>query len=304
MENKTHYGDRLKNAREALGLTLSEISYELKINLKVLERIEASATKELPKPAFTKGFIKNYCKYLKISPGLVLSEYELTLEESDKKISTSVLNAESESRAVIASKFSNNKLFPFFAFGFAVVMLASLYSFLAPSGNSPKVVVEKAVEIKEVVIDLERESVEAEVIDTAQEKVEIDNEENTKEETVLVVKEPVVLKEEVVQKEEPVRELLVEEKQKKNIKPVVVGKHKLVVEPLAETALYIKTNLDSRAVRATLKPDVLRTFQFDGAEIRFLDVGSVSLILDGEDIGALGVFGEEKTIEFPSLKEL
>lgn len=312
MENKMRYGERLKNAREALGLTLSEISYELKINLKVLEKIESSETEELPKPAFTKGFIKNYCKYLKISPGLVLSEYEMTLGETDKKISTSVLSAESEKRATIVSKISNNKLFPFFAFGFAVLMLVPLYSFLAPSGKSFKVLVEEPVEVKEVVLNLKDEPVEIEVADAVlEDEINPDNgkndikEKKVEKELSVAVEDPVPIIKKVVEPEEPVIEKVVGEVQEKIIKPFVpVGKHKLVVEPLAETVLYIKTNLDSRAVKATLKPDVLRTFQFDGAEIRFLDVGSVSLILDGEDVGALGVFGEEKTIKFPSLKEL
>lgn len=65
----------LKEAREQKGLTLSEVSIALKINIKVLQAIENAETDKLPAKAFLRGFIKSYAQLLKINSDQVISTF-------------------------------------------------------------------------------------------------------------------------------------------------------------------------------------------------------------------------------------
>lgn len=323
MEAHKLYGDRLKEARESLGLSIDDVSYELKINVKTLKKMEDSKTDDLPKAAFTRGFIKTYCTFLKISSPLVIGEYEQTLSDVDKKISVKFLQEDSEPKDFFVSDFLKDQLFPILIFAFVLFAAAILYSVLGSyKPNQTALVEPDLIEVSAPIAKVEapavkvlnkdpfpqenqdltvkageEEGVEIEEVSVKAKELKIASviQEDTKKNTADDSEKSEVKSEE----ENPVAESV-----KPIKKQVVKGEHKLVVEPLAKTALYIKTNSDSRPVRATLRPDNLRTFQFDSAEVRFLDAGAVSLIFDGEDIGALGVFGEEKKIEFPSLKEL
>ena len=307
MENHKSYGDRLREARENLGLSVEDISFDLKINVKTLNKMEESKTNELPKAAFTRGFIKIYCAFLKISPALVISEYDKTLSEGDKKLSVRFLQEDSEPKDFFVLDFLKDQLFPILIVASVLSAAIVLYSVLG--SYKPNQIASDKPELIEVSApvaekdDPEAEEVVAEdvkVIEEQPEQEEVKVEKQVKAKIVeeAVKPEPKLAEDKNIDKEKAI------EKKGSPKKRVITGEHKLIVEPLAKTALYIKTDLDSKPVRATLRPDKLRTFQFDQAEVRFLDAGAVSLIFNGEDIGALGVFGEEKKIDFPSLKEL
>lgn len=53
-------GDRLREAREAAGLTLEDIATSTRIPTRHLESLEASDFSRLPAPTYTVGFAKNY----------------------------------------------------------------------------------------------------------------------------------------------------------------------------------------------------------------------------------------------------
>ncbi len=291
------YGKKLENARNEKGLTLEDVSYELKINLKTLRRLEGSKTEELPKAPFTRGFIKTYCVHLGLEPNVIIEEYEKTLDEPTRKLQKGVLKEDDESGSFFAFDFFKNQFLPIAILMATVLGTAVMYSTL--SGQK---------------LDGEALPVEVSQVDPVIEK-KVAPEENTKDipEAKPVIQEPAKFtrvatryegREKTVEEVKPTVKVVEKvEAPKEKPKPVVF-KHTLVVEPLSDTKLYIQTNLDSKAVRATLKPDKRRVFKFDSAKIRFMDAGAVNLIMNGEDIGALGVFGEEKTIEFPSMKEL
>ncbi len=57
-------GEKLRNAREARGMTISEISEHTRIASRYLEAIEADDYSPLPGGVFNKGFIKSYAKYV------------------------------------------------------------------------------------------------------------------------------------------------------------------------------------------------------------------------------------------------
>ncbi len=57
-------GERLRNAREARGLSLDEIEAATRIRRRFLEALEAEAFDQLPGTAYAKGFLRTYASYL------------------------------------------------------------------------------------------------------------------------------------------------------------------------------------------------------------------------------------------------
>jgi cytoskeletal protein RodZ len=302
LDSSSEYGKRLTQAREKMGITLEEVSYELKINLGALKKLEASDTKNLPKPGFTKGFIKTYAKFLKISPALIIDEYMQTLDSAKSEVSGSVLVETSEPKDFFIVDFLKEKFFPLILFVSVIAAVLILYTFLGNYENSQMANIDPLEQDKMIDVTPDPEEISFDVFDDAPDpdkKVIIKDVKDVKKEALDVVVEKFTNFENEVALDDAEADV---EEPPKYVPPT--GKHKLVVEPLANTYLYIKTNNDSRPIRATLIPDKIRSFRFDQAEIRFVDAGAVNVILDGEELGALGVFGQEKKLDFPSLKEL
>ncbi len=302
------YGEKIKATREEKGLSLGDVSFDLKININTLKKIEASNTEDLPKAPFTKGFIRTYCLYLKLSPDLVLEAYEQTLKEPSTKLNKGILSTDEGAGAFFAFDFFRTKLLPLGILSVMVLGATATYSYLkkgrlgvySNQKTTSNRTWKKNASKGESFITPVADPTEAEKkVEAAREKAVQKPEKLMR--LATVYKGGKILDGNKVKEE--VKENVETKSPEKKQEPVVF-KNALVVEPLAETYLYIKTNLDKKYIRATLKPDVLRKFKFDNATIRFLDAGAVNLIFNGEDVGALGLFGEEKTIQFPSMKEL
>jgi len=325
LETTSEYGQRLKAAREKRGITLEEVSYELKINLTTLKKLEASDSKNLPKPGFTRGFIKAYCKFLKISSNLVVEEYDQTIEVSSADSAKNVLSKASEPSHFFILDFLKEQIFPLFLFCSVIAAAFVLYSFIGSyeESHSTQNATEEVAKMVELVLPAEVNSIseeeagaqlqedEKETLAVEKEVLPTPNDQTAKDESgstkikVADTAQNAVVEAEKKSTSEPTEvspdqdSSLVVEKVKV---PPPTGRYELLVEPLAKTYLYIKTSKDVRFIRATLKPDKIRKFKFDKATIRFVDAGAVNITFDGEDLGALGVFGEEKTVEFPFLE--
>lgn len=282
------YGEKLKEARVEKGLSLQEVSDELKINLNTLRRIEESKTGELPKAPFTRGFLKSYSSHVYVDSKIIIEAYDKTLDEPRASLKKGVLIEDDNTGTFFLVDFFREKIFPLVLLGSTLVGAMVIYSFLkqSPFENSSDIGTLETSAVEQV-IKKEKTS-EAEPIG-----------EPLVEATGLIHVATVYGGEKAKKENVEAKDV----KRNDVIRPLSF-KNELVVEPLAKTRLYIKTNLDDSSVRATLIPDVKRTFKFDEAEIRFLDAGAVNVILNGKDLGALGGFGEEKKIKFPSLQEL
>jgi len=68
-------GERLRNARQALGLSLEEIESATRIRRAYLEALEREAFGDLPDPAYVRGFLRSYAACLGIPPDELLSLY-------------------------------------------------------------------------------------------------------------------------------------------------------------------------------------------------------------------------------------
>lgn len=73
------FGDELKRARELRGISLKEIADSTKISKRFLEALERNDLRALPAAVFTRGFVREYSRYLGLNAGEMVSRYEETL---------------------------------------------------------------------------------------------------------------------------------------------------------------------------------------------------------------------------------
>lgn len=75
MASLQEVGQRLKQAREAQGLSLSEISVRTRITVRHLKALEEGAEGELPEVFYIRGFLKKYAEVVGLSPADVADAY-------------------------------------------------------------------------------------------------------------------------------------------------------------------------------------------------------------------------------------
>jgi cytoskeletal protein RodZ len=68
-------GNRLRELREAKGVSLDDIARSTRVGRRHLEALETDDWAELPAPVFVKGFIRAYCEFLDASPNEALGLY-------------------------------------------------------------------------------------------------------------------------------------------------------------------------------------------------------------------------------------
>jgi cytoskeletal protein RodZ len=69
------FGDELRREREIRGISLKEIADSTKISKRFLEAIERNDFKNLPAPVFTRGFIREYARYLGLNADEMINHY-------------------------------------------------------------------------------------------------------------------------------------------------------------------------------------------------------------------------------------
>ncbi|HVT43724.1 MAG TPA: RodZ domain-containing protein [Thermoanaerobaculia bacterium] len=70
------FGDELRKQREIRGISLREIADSTKISTRFLEAIERDDFETLPAAVFTRGFIREYARYVGLDPGEQVDRYE------------------------------------------------------------------------------------------------------------------------------------------------------------------------------------------------------------------------------------
>ena len=88
-QESVSFGTWLKRQREARGIELREISDHTKISIRYLEALEVDRFEVLPAPVFTKGFLRQYGRYIGLDPDQVVNTYLNALheEEADQEVS-------------------------------------------------------------------------------------------------------------------------------------------------------------------------------------------------------------------------
>lgn len=127
-------GAILKQAREKLGLSLEELSEQIRVPLNVLEAIEIDKVpKNLPE-TFIRGYIRSYARKVEVDEAVVLQEVE-TVAAIDKTTSQSESGMQSFSRRT-RRKASEKRLVYFSWFMVIAVIIAFVYWWLQDSENS------------------------------------------------------------------------------------------------------------------------------------------------------------------------
>lgn len=75
-------GEAFRLAREKLGMDIGEAAEKLRLSRRQLTALEADDLSNLPSPAFTRGFIRNYARLLNLDPEPLLDAYRVVAPDS------------------------------------------------------------------------------------------------------------------------------------------------------------------------------------------------------------------------------
>src|SRR5206468_6455539 len=70
------FGEELRREREIRGISLKEISDATKISKRFLDAIEHNDHRTLPAPVFTRGFVREYARYLGLNAEEMVTRYK------------------------------------------------------------------------------------------------------------------------------------------------------------------------------------------------------------------------------------
>ncbi len=80
-------GQKLRQAREKRGVSLDEVAVSLNISKRFLEAVELDDYDSLPGILYARGYMKNYCRYLNISSGEIISLFnDLVRDEGEEAL--------------------------------------------------------------------------------------------------------------------------------------------------------------------------------------------------------------------------
>ncbi len=79
-------GEKLRQAREARGISISEVAEQTRISALYLEGIEADDYRALPGGIFNKGFLKSYAKYVGVDEQEALQDYARLVASQDNQL--------------------------------------------------------------------------------------------------------------------------------------------------------------------------------------------------------------------------
>jgi len=78
------FGEELRREREIRGISLKEIADATKISKRFLEAIERNDHRTLPAPVFTRGFVREYARYLGLNCEEVVNRYNYAAAGDDR----------------------------------------------------------------------------------------------------------------------------------------------------------------------------------------------------------------------------
>lgn len=127
-----HVGEKLRLAREALGMSALDIAHTLKLGLRQVEALETGHWQGLPGNTFVRGFVRNYARVVQVDAVPLMVELDGSLEKQANNLTVSesppatMPQAGSDSRRDRAVVMS----------GIGLVVVAALAYFLMPNDLS------------------------------------------------------------------------------------------------------------------------------------------------------------------------
>lgn len=80
-------GERLRQARESMGLSLDQLQEKTKIQKSFITAIENGEFNKLPSPFYVRTYLRTYCKCVKIEPHHILRQYRKA-EQAERGLTT------------------------------------------------------------------------------------------------------------------------------------------------------------------------------------------------------------------------
>ena len=132
-------GEKLKEAREAMGISTSEAAEDLKLEVSQIENLENGDMENFKDIYYLKYLIRDYSKYLGLNKEDLVSEFNEYLFDYTSKISLEDIKQAKElvkpDEDVIKSPYtiehkSKSSIFTFIAYGVLVVILVLILVFV------------------------------------------------------------------------------------------------------------------------------------------------------------------------------
>ncbi len=123
----TQLGERFRQAREALGISIAEASTATRILPRYLQALEAGDVASLPGDVYARGFVRNYAQLLGLPPEEMVSLYRQERGEPTSRIQIVPAAVPPRSRSCLIPSF-------FVTFFTVLLLLAGLYFVLSSTG--------------------------------------------------------------------------------------------------------------------------------------------------------------------------
>jgi hypothetical protein len=78
------FGDELRREREIRGISLKEIADATKISKRFLDALERNDHRALPAPVFTRGFVREYSRYVGLNAEEMVNRYNFAAANDDR----------------------------------------------------------------------------------------------------------------------------------------------------------------------------------------------------------------------------
>jgi cytoskeletal protein RodZ len=124
-------GEKLKKRREELGIDLKQVANTLRIHYEYLKCIENNALDKLPAQVYTRGYIKEYARFLNVDPDPLLDEHAKSQSESEGE-------SEPVPQAPLKTKFVLPRSVIFIAIAVIAIVLVAVGFFLRGSLAPPE----------------------------------------------------------------------------------------------------------------------------------------------------------------------
>lgn len=132
-------GEKLQQAREARGITISEVAEQTRISSLYLEAIENNDYRTLPGGIFNKGFVKSYARYVGVDEQEALQDYSqlLTEQQGENAEDMKVYRPEVLTDASTRSSSITTIVFAVIILGLMTWGILALVSYLQETKNTP-----------------------------------------------------------------------------------------------------------------------------------------------------------------------
>ncbi len=285
------FGYSLRKAREQHGLSLKQVAVAIKINAAVIENIEKENFDQLPKPVFTRGFVRTYCKYLDLDEEVILKKFDDQTNFTNNTAKRAEIEDDTTAGRTPFFLLVSKTLIPLFIIG---ALIAAGYGvFLVTQKYQNEVSVVKTDDIQAIHTANEN-TTDTEGADTPTAIETKSNADKTDKSVNTAAKAPSTTTSAVTTTPNV--------KPAESTIPEAEITQRLTLEPSAKTLVQIQID-DEEVQKIILRPDVNRTFQAKKRiKLSISDAGAVNIIYNRKDLGVLGILGQSLDLEFPDTK--